>query len=319
MEWPEVLGLVLGLIFVLFFIWALVYVFAIYLQEMKTYKKVHVLRFSLFTLKWIYGSAYFVICLFPTWVSVGFQAFHPKVRALGHKKAGVLARWMFRSTFHEPEVVGMENLPAIPEDKGRGKFEHDAVIYVVNHQSMIDIALFYFVERRFAWVSKSTVFTIPGVGWIMTMAQYIPLERGKGESIAKMFGLCRKSLGASPEGDNTKKADSFSVTIFPQGTRRRFELLPFKAGAFQLAMETGCRVVPITMYLPPDIWFNPSARGGDKCKLIVHKPMDPKDFKTMEAMREEAFKCVTSALPYAAEATEAYKKMVSEGESKKDK
>lgn len=49
--------------------------------------------------------------------------------------------------------------------------------------------------------------------------------------------------------------------MFPEGTRTRTgEILPFKPGAFQLAIEMGCDVLPVAMSgtmnaLPNDTWL----------------------------------------------------------------
>ncbi|CAM9253825.1 unnamed protein product, partial [Heterosigma akashiwo] len=59
-----------------------------------------------------------------------------------------------------------------------------------------------------------------------------------------MFAGCRHSLAR----------ERVSVMVFPQGTRARHAILPFKDGAFSLAAELGLCVVPITIDVPEDIW-----------------------------------------------------------------
>ena len=78
------------------------------------------------------------------------------------------------------------------------------------------------------WLSKHTIFKIPVMGWMMRMALDVPVRRGERESAIAALAECRDRL-----------ARRVSVMIFPEGTRSRTdELLPFKDGAFHLAIES---------------------------------------------------------------------------------
>jgi 1-acyl-sn-glycerol-3-phosphate acyltransferase len=75
------------------------------------------------------------------------------------------------------------------------------------------------------------------MGWMMRMANDIPIVRGKRESIVSAMRGCRDRLGKR-----------VSVMIFPEGTRSATEeLLPFKDGAFKLAVEAGVPILPIAV------------------------------------------------------------------------
>jgi 1-acyl-sn-glycerol-3-phosphate acyltransferase len=43
-------------------------------------------------------------------------------------------------------------------------------VIVANHQSMMDVAAIFALNLKAAWVAKTTVFMIPGVGWLMYLA-----------------------------------------------------------------------------------------------------------------------------------------------------
>jgi len=267
----KILIILLG-IFVLFSLWALVFVYAMYQQEKKAYRKVHILRSTEFSYKWIYGSLWGILFTIPTIIkhrSLSKVEVRNKALQCGQK----LGQWMMRSIFSDPEIIGKENVP---------KDDDTAVIYIVNHQSMIDIAMLYFVDRRFAWVSKSAAFMIPGIGCFMRLSQFISLKRGDRSSVVKMFDGCIKSMESN-----------CSVAIFPQGTRERHEILPFKDGAFQLAIDHKFTLIPVTIYLPEDIWFN----NKKKCSLTIHKPLPPTE--DLAELKQKAFAVITSALPYA--------------------
>ena len=110
-------------------------------------------------------------------------------------------------------------------------------VAVSNHESWTDIFLLCFLPWEMKWLAKQQVFNIPVMGWIMRMAGDVPLVRGSRESAVGALAKCRDRL-----------AKRVSVMIFPEGTRSpRAEMLPFKDGAFALAIETGAPVLPIAI------------------------------------------------------------------------
>jgi 1-acyl-sn-glycerol-3-phosphate acyltransferase len=110
-------------------------------------------------------------------------------------------------------------------------------IVVSNHESYADIFLISHFPWEMKWLSKDTMFKIPVMGWMMRMANDISIERGKRESVVSAMRGCRDRL--------SKKV---SVMIFPEGTRAKTdELLPFKDGAFKLAIEAGAPILPIAV------------------------------------------------------------------------
>jgi 1-acyl-sn-glycerol-3-phosphate acyltransferase len=110
-------------------------------------------------------------------------------------------------------------------------------VAVSNHESYADIFLISHFPWEMKWLSKDTMFRIPVMGWMMRMANDIPIVRGKRESIVSAMRGCRDRLGKR-----------VSVMIFPEGTRSATEeLLPFKDGAFKLAVEAGVPILPIAV------------------------------------------------------------------------
>jgi 1-acyl-sn-glycerol-3-phosphate acyltransferase len=110
-------------------------------------------------------------------------------------------------------------------------------VAVSNHESYADIFLISHLPWEMKWLSKETIFKIPFMGWLMRMAGDIPIRRGKRDSVASALTACRDRL-----------AKRVSVMIFPEGTRSpTAEMLPFKNGAFQLAIEAGVPILPIAV------------------------------------------------------------------------
>jgi 1-acyl-sn-glycerol-3-phosphate acyltransferase len=110
-------------------------------------------------------------------------------------------------------------------------------VVVANHESYADVFLISCFPWEMKWLSKDTMFKIPFMGWMMRMAGDIKLVRGNRDSAADAILQCRDRL--------SKKV---SVMIFPEGTRSRsWEMLPFKDGAFRLAIESGAPILPIAV------------------------------------------------------------------------
>ncbi|HYW32181.1 MAG TPA: lysophospholipid acyltransferase family protein [Gemmatimonas sp.] len=110
-------------------------------------------------------------------------------------------------------------------------------VVVANHESYADIFLISCFPWEMKWLSKDTVFKIPLMGWMMQMAGDIKLVRGNRDSAAGAIISCRDRL-----------AKKVSVMIFPEGTRSKtWEMLPFKDGAFRLAIEAGVPILPIAV------------------------------------------------------------------------
>lgn len=110
-------------------------------------------------------------------------------------------------------------------------------VVVANHESYADIFLISLFPWEMKWLSKDTMFKIPFMGWMMQMAGDIRLVRGSRDSAAGAILSCRDRL-----------ANRVSVMIFPEGTRSKtWEMLPFKDGAFRLAIEAGVPILPIAV------------------------------------------------------------------------
>ena len=91
-----------------------------------------------------------------------------------------------------------------------------------------------------------------------------------------------------------------SVVVFPEGSRTRTgRMRPFHKGAYQLSMEFGLPVVPVTIdgafdVLPRGSWL---PRPG-RIKLTIHPPVDPPvDEADRRRVIDASYEAVHSALP----------------------
>lgn len=165
-------------------------------------------------------------------------------------------------------VEGREKLP------WRG-----AAVLVANHQSLGDILVLFGLYRPFKWVSKASVFKAPFLGWNMALNRYVGLVRGDKSSIIRMMRDCGKWLDRG-----------VPVLLFPEGTRSQDgEVKAFKDGAFRLAVEKNCPVIPIvltgTARTLPKHGFVLQSQAD--CMVRVMDPVRPQDVPGgVEGLRE---------------------------------
>ena len=111
-------------------------------------------------------------------------------------------------------------------------------VVVSNHESFTDILLISHLPWEMKWLSKAELFRIPFMGWLMYLAGDVPVKRGFGPSAVEAMTKCREIL-----------ARKVSVMIFPEGTRSTtMDLLPFKDGAFRLAIDAGVPILPLALH-----------------------------------------------------------------------
>ncbi len=110
-------------------------------------------------------------------------------------------------------------------------------VVVANHESYADVFLISKFPWEMKWLSKDTIFKLPCLGWMMQMAGDIKLTRGNRDSAVQALVECRDRL-----------SKRVSVMVFPEGTRSRDGvMLPFKDGAFRMAIKAGVPVLPIAV------------------------------------------------------------------------
>ena len=110
-------------------------------------------------------------------------------------------------------------------------------VVVSNHESFVDILLISHLPWEMKWLSKAELFKIPVLGWLMHLAGDIPVDRGSARSAAEAMVRCKEIL-----------RQKVSVIIFPEGTRTTTdEMLPFKDGAFRLAIDNKLPILPLAV------------------------------------------------------------------------
>jgi 1-acyl-sn-glycerol-3-phosphate acyltransferase len=164
----------------------------------------------------------------------------------------------------------------------QGRDRHDtskAYVYASNHLSAGDVAVLFTLFLPFKFVSKHSNFWVPFIGWNMYLNRYVRLRRGDMASIREMIKTCRAWLDRG-----------VSIMMFPEGTRSMTgAMLPFKLGAFKLAMEANRPVVPIVLdgtreALPKDGVLR--QWGQTTIRVRVLDPVEPAAFADPRAFAD---------------------------------
>jgi len=149
-------------------------------------------------------------------------------------------------------------------------------VAVANHESFADIFLVSHLPWEMKWLSKVEIFRIPVMGWLMRMAGDIAVHRGQRSSRAEALEECRDRL-----------QKGVSVMIMPEGTRSRTEeLLPFRDGAFRLAVELGLPILPMAIWgTRPALPKGSFVFGASRAEVRVLEPI-PTAGMTLEEVPE---------------------------------
>ncbi|MBK9214156.1 MAG: 1-acyl-sn-glycerol-3-phosphate acyltransferase [Chloracidobacterium sp.] len=124
-------------------------------------------------------------------------------------------------------VTGSENLD--PER---------SYVFASNHRSYLDTAtLFVYSGPQMGLVAKKELLKVPVLGQGMGFANVIAIDRSNPERAIASMQKAREVMDAG-----------YSFGVFVEGTRAMpGELLPFKKGAFHLAIQTGAPIVPVAI------------------------------------------------------------------------
>jgi 1-acyl-sn-glycerol-3-phosphate acyltransferase len=123
----------------------------------------------------------------------------------------------------------------------RGREHLDAretYIFIANHHSYLDTAtLFCYVGRRIGLLAKKELLKVPILGYGMGYVNVLAIDRTNRERAIETVRAATERIRAG-----------VSFGVFAEGTRARpGELLPFKKGAFHMAIDAGASVVPVAI------------------------------------------------------------------------
>ncbi len=143
--------------------------------------------------------------------------------------------------------------------------KNTSYVFVANHQGAFDIFSIYgYLGHNFRWMMKKGLESIPLVGYSCRVSGHIYVDNSTPSRTRTTMATAEKQL-----------AGGMSVVVFPEGSRTLDgKMHAFRRGAYQLAMEFGLPVVPVTI----DGAYKVMPRGAilprpGVIKLTIHEPI----------------------------------------------
>jgi len=187
----------------------------------RTHSKVFVFFNSLY--HWLLCSAYFFpVCSFLVFLSIFVDT----------RKSDPLQRALTRNTMR---LAGVR----IETRRAAGYDPVRTYLFIVNHTNLFDpFVLYNAIPQYVRGLELESHFKIPAYGWMMKRFGNIPVPvKPRPADLKKMWRMTRAALDAG-----------VSLVVFAEGQRTLTGRLgPFKEGAFRMAQQFGCPIVPVSV------------------------------------------------------------------------
>lgn len=144
--------------------------------------------------------------------------------------------------------------------------ENKSYFFASNHASALDIPLaFAGIPIWLVSIAKIELKSIPILGWVMTTAGHVFVDRKNKEKAFSSLEIAKKTLNKNPR----------SILIFPEGTRTiNGELMDFKTGGLKMAIDLGIPIVPIACRGTYEMLKKGSKKiGNNKLELKIGSPI----------------------------------------------
>lgn len=150
-------------------------------------------------------------------------------RWIGKFIAGLAGTLFFILSGAQVKVIGLENVRP---------FKKDAVLFVGNHKSYIDIPLLArYIPFPVAFVAKHVLKKVPLISQVMILLDCLFLNR---QDVRQAMEIIKAGISKLKKGE--------PVLIFPEGTRSKEDvILPFKQGSLKLAEKAQVPIIPFAL------------------------------------------------------------------------
>jgi 1-acyl-sn-glycerol-3-phosphate acyltransferase len=171
---------------------------------------------------------------------------------------------------------------------------HETYLVMSNHQSLYDIpVLFQVIGANVRMITKEELFRVPIFGKALAAGGFISIDRSNRRAAIRSLDRARALL-----------ASGTHVWIAPEGTRSKTgRLLPFKKGAFYLALEAGLPILPVTVSGTRNALAAKGLRStpGADVRVTIHAKIDPRPYAARgkegrDALMSDVRRIVESAL-----------------------
>ena len=201
---------------------------------------------------------------------------------------GIAARWgrlLARLVPVKVKVTGLEHISP-----------GQSYVVVANHMSQFDIPVIYgYSGLDLRWVMKAEIRWIPFVAISCRAIGHIFINRSDPEQARQAINT---AVGRLQPGTG--------VLFFPEGTRSRSgQLLPFKKGAYRVAVDQELPLLPMTILGTREIMAADSVQlYPGEVELVIHPPISTtgKGVDDIPMLAERSRQLIASTLPAVAQA-----------------
>ncbi|CAO2652131.1 Nn.00g004140.m01.CDS01 [Neocucurbitaria sp. VM-36] len=131
------------------------------------------------------------------------------------------------------------SMKATGSGNGEDALKERPAVFVGNHQTELDVLMLGCMFPKYCSVTaKSSLKWAPFLGWFMALSKTVFIDRANRTTARAAFDTAASTMTTTRQ----------SVFIFPEGTRSYAStptLLPFKKGAFHLAVQAQVPIVPV--------------------------------------------------------------------------
>lgn len=150
-----------------------------------------------------------------------------------------------------------------------GHIDAQAKLFVINHQSMLDIIAMEAVtkEQNLAWIAKKEIYKVFFFNQALKLSNMISLDRSDKRAIVKLLKDVKDRLDSGRY-----------IAIFPEGTRGRGDkLLKFQIGAKILAEKLDLTVQPVVISNARNVFDSQNFKiNGGEIKISFLPSVNPK-------------------------------------------
>ena len=216
-------------------------------------------------------------------LGVGFYAFLASLVALLVSPVLPQLRYRANSFFLTPfgwlakKIVGVRVIVLNHENILKAR----PAVLIGNHQSGMDLGIVGSVAPPGSViVAKREIQNIPIFGWYFKIAGNLMIDRKKTVQAKNQMEAIRETLATR----------NLNLVIFPEGTRsKNQQMLPFKKGAFHLAIATGYPIIPVvcSSLQGKAVWETFDLKGG-AVVISILPPMETRQLNPndIDAFRE---------------------------------
>ncbi|KAL6828378.1 hypothetical protein V8C40DRAFT_240875 [Trichoderma camerunense] len=151
-----------------------------------------------------------------------------------------IAQWTVARAFHYSMQL-TTGIEFVIDDPDNVLNTTRPAVFIGNHQTELDVLMLGAIFPKYCSVTaKAQLKKVPFLGWFMSLSGTIFIDRKNSKD-------ARSAMDGAASEIKTKRQ---SVYMFPEGTRsytKEPALLPYKKGAFHLAVQSGVPIVPVVV------------------------------------------------------------------------